>query len=114
MGGAYSALFQGAVWNFHAHDFTTAIRPLTQSLTAATPLILAGLGVALGFRAGLFNIGGRGQMLAAAAGAGWVGFGMSMPWPLHMLVAMIVGTLAGAPVGGHRRAPQGAAPARTR
>ncbi len=96
VGGAYSALFQGAVWNFHAHDFATAIRPLTQSLTAATPLILAGLGVALGFRAGLFNIGGRGQMLAAAAGAGWVGFGMSMPWPLHMLVAMIVGILAGA------------------
>ncbi len=96
VGSAYYALFRGAVWNFQADDFGTAIRPLTQTLTRATPLIAAGLGVALTFRAGLFNIGGRGQMLVAAAAAGWVGFSWSMPWPLHMLVAMAVGMLAGA------------------
>jgi len=96
VGGAYYALFIGAVWDFRATDFAGGIRPLTQSLTMATPLIMAGLGVALGFRAGLFNIGGRGQMLAAAAGAGWIGFGLDMPWPWHMLLAMLVGILAGA------------------
>jgi ABC-type uncharacterized transport system permease subunit len=35
----------------------------------ATPLILAGLGVGLGFKAGLFNIGGRGQFLMGTIGA---------------------------------------------
>ncbi|MEP7763414.1 ABC transporter permease [Sanguibacter sp. 25GB23B1] len=96
VGEAYAALFRGAVWNYRADDLATAIRPLTVSLNYATPLIGAGLGLALGFRAGLFNIGGQGQMLVAAIAAGWVGFGLSMPWPLHMLVAMVAGIAAGA------------------
>ncbi len=52
--------------------------------------------MALAFRAGLFNIGGQGQMLMAAAAAGWVATSMDMPWPLHMLVAIIAGIIAGA------------------
>ena len=96
VGGAYAALFRGAVWDFQADTFSQAIRPFTQTLTRATPLIAAGLGVALTFRAGLFNIGGRGQMLMAAAAAGWVGFSWDLPWPLHMLVALVAGMLAGA------------------
>lgn len=96
VGGAYAALFRGAVYDFRADDFATGIRPLTQSLTYATPLIAAGLGVALAFRAGMFNIGGLGQMLAAAAGAGWVGFAFDLPAGVHLVVALVVGVLAGA------------------
>jgi ABC-type uncharacterized transport system permease subunit len=96
VGNSYAALFRGAVWDFRADDLATAIRPLTSSLTFATPLIAAGLGVALAFRAGLFNIGGQGQLLVAAGAAGWVGFGVDLPWPLHMLLAMVVGIAAGA------------------
>jgi ABC-type uncharacterized transport system permease subunit len=96
VGSAYAALFRGAVWDFRADDFAGAIRPLTSSLNYATPLIGAGLGVALAFRAGLFNIGGRGQMLAASVAAGWIGFGWDMPWPIHMLLAMVAGIAAGA------------------
>ncbi|WP_418277589.1 ABC transporter permease [Isoptericola jiangsuensis] len=97
VGGAYSALFQGAVYNFRADTFAAGIRPLTQTLTNATPLIAAGLGVALAFKAGLFNIGGQGQMLMAATAAGWVGFGITgLPFPLHLLVALVAGLLAGA------------------
>lgn len=94
--GAYVALFQGSVYNFRADSFVIGIRPLTETLKFATPLIAAGLGVGLAFRAGLFNIGGQGQMLMAAAAAGWVGTSMNLPWPLHMLVAIIAGILAGA------------------
>lgn len=94
--GAYSALFQGSVYNFGASSFARGIRPLTETLTFATPLIAAGLGVALAFRIGMFNIGGRGQMLMASAGAGWVAFSFDMPWGIHMLVALAVGMLAGA------------------
>jgi ABC-type uncharacterized transport system permease subunit len=94
--GAYAALFQGSIYNFRRPDFLTGIRPLTETLTFATPLIAAGLGVALAFRVGMFNIGGRGQMLVAAAAAGWVGFAVDLPWGVHLLVALLAGLAAGA------------------
>ncbi|WP_458351968.1 ABC transporter permease [Pacificispira sp. HM-600] len=94
--GAYSAFFQGAVYNFRRPDFATGIRPLTETLTFATPLIAAGLGVALAFRTGMFNIGGRGQMLMAAAAAGYVGFAIDLPFGIHMVVALLAGLAAGA------------------
>ncbi|WP_434810810.1 ABC transporter permease [Microbacterium sp. bgisy189] len=100
VGGAYAALFQGSIYNFGAPDFLRGIRPFTETLTFATPLIAAGLGVALAFRVGMFNIGGRGQMLLAAAGAGWVAFALDLPWGLHMIVALVVGVAAGALWGG--------------
>ena len=94
--GAYSALFQGSVYNFRRDTFAAGIRPLTETLTFATPLIAGGLGVALAFRVGMFNIGGRGQMLIAASVAGWIGFGFDLPWGVHMIVALIGGLVGGA------------------
>ncbi|GAA4198270.1 hypothetical protein GCM10022219_27440 [Microbacterium oryzae] len=98
--GAYAALFRGAIFNYEADTFVRAIRPLTETLTYATPLIAGGLGVALAFRVGMFNIGGRGQMLVGAAAAGWVGFGVDLPWGLHTLLALLAGIAAGAIWGG--------------
>jgi ABC-type uncharacterized transport system permease subunit len=94
--GAYSALFQGSIYNFRRDTFIDGIRPLTETLTFATPLIAGGLGVALAFRVGMFNIGGRGQMLIAASVAGWIAFGFELPWGIHMLVALIGGLVGGA------------------
>ncbi|RZS67960.1 nucleoside ABC transporter membrane protein [Agromyces ramosus] len=94
--GAYAALFQGSIYNFRRDTFLAGIRPLTETLTFATPLIAGGLGVALAFRVGMFNIGGRGQMLIAASVAGWIGFGFDLPWGLHMLVALVGGLVGGA------------------
>ena len=96
IGGAYSSLFQGSIYNFRAADFAKGIRPLTETLTFATPLIVAGLGVGLAFRVGMFNSGGRGQMLIAASVAGWIGFSFDLPFGVHMLVALIGGVLGGA------------------
>lgn len=93
--GAYVALFEGAIYNAGADSFAVAIRPLTESLKFATPLIAAGLGVGLAFRAGLFNIGGQGQMLMAAAAAGYVGAYMNLPIGLHLVVAIVAGVIAG-------------------
>jgi ABC-type uncharacterized transport system permease subunit len=98
--GAYSALFQGSIYNFRRPGFAAGIRPLTETLTFATPLIAAGLGVAVAFRVGLFNIGGRGQMLVAAGAAGYVGFAWPLPFGIHVIVAVVVGMLAGAIWGG--------------
>ena len=98
--GAYSSLFQGSVYNFRREGFANGIKPLTDTLAFATPLIAGGLGVALAFRVGLFNIGGRGQMLIAAACAGWVGFSFDLPWGVHLIVALAAGILGGALWGG--------------
>jgi simple sugar transport system permease protein len=94
--GAYAALFRGSIYNTRAEDFATAIRPLTETCKFAAPLIAAGLGVGLAFRAAMFNIGGRGQMLMAGAAAGWVGYHFEWPWPIHLTVAILAGMLAGA------------------
>ncbi|MBY6413665.1 ABC transporter permease [Rhodococcus sp. BP-252] len=98
--GAYSSLFQGSVYNFRRPGFENGIKPLTETLTFATPLIVAGLGVALAFRVGMFNIGGRGQMLIAAACAGWVGFSLQLPAGLHLVLAIVAGVVGGAVWGG--------------
>ena len=50
-----------------------------RTLVEATPLVLAGLSVALAFRAGLFNIGAAGQLMVGATCAGWVGFTWDLP-----------------------------------
>ena len=106
--GAYIAFFQGAVYNFGAPTFARAIRPLTETLTFATPLIAAGLGVALAFRIGMFNIGGRGQMLMAAAAAELGGV-LVRPavGPAHDRRARR-GRRRGRAVGRHRGLPEGA------
>jgi simple sugar transport system permease protein len=98
--GAYGALFQGAIYNFRRDSFVDGIKPLTDTLTFATPLIAAALGIGIAFRVGLFNIGGRGQMLIAAACAGWVGFSFELPWGVHLVIAVIAGIVGGALWGG--------------
>ncbi len=100
IGRAYSQLFQGAVFNVAFAErggFLEGIRPLMSTLTSATPLIAAGLGVAVSFRAGMFNIGGRGQMIFAAIAAGWLGYVWSgLPFPLLLIICVVAGVLAGA------------------
>jgi simple sugar transport system permease protein len=98
--GAYSAMFRGAVFNYLLTDPAQQWRPLTETLKFAGPLIAGGLGVGVAFRAGLFNIGGRGQMLMAGGAAGWVGFKLDLPLIVHLPLAIVVGMAAGALWGG--------------
>lgn len=93
--GAYTALFRGAVYNNLVDGFAAQIRPLTETLKFAGPLIAAGLGVGLAFRAGLFNIGGRGQMLLAGGAAGYVGLSFDLPMIIHLPLAIAAGMLVG-------------------
>ena len=93
--GAYGALFRGSVYNTRVDDTATAIRPLTETLKFAGPLIAAGLGVGLAFRAGLFNIGGRGQMLLGGAAAGWVAIEAPFSGPLLLVAAVLAAMVAG-------------------
>jgi ABC-type uncharacterized transport system permease subunit len=97
---AYEAMFYGAVYNPNGSTFTQRIHPLTETLTVATPLVLAGLGVAVAFRAGLFNIGAQGQLLIGATLAAWVGFTWQLPAGVHLLAVVLAGAVGGALWGG--------------
>ena len=103
VGGGYAALFQGAIYNpATASKGTLAgvLGPISETLVNATPLILGGLSVGLAFRAGLFNIGGQGQIIIGAIFAGYVGFAWHLPLGLHLIVGIIAGIVGGALWGG--------------
>jgi len=99
VGDSYGALFRGSILNFNGDDFTAVVRPFTETLRLAGPLIVAGLGIALSFRVGMFNIGGQGQLLFGAGFAAFVSFQLHLPFPLHLIVAIIVGIGAAAAFG---------------
>lgn len=104
---AYGALFRGsfgsvpemirALGSGDPAAVRQAFYPITESLTASTPYIFAGLGVALGFRAGLFNIGAEGQFFMGSLGAAFVGYSLiGWPWYLHLPLAILGGFAVGA------------------
>ena len=74
-------------------------RAIGNTLNSSTPLILAGLSVAFGFRAGLFNIGAQGQFFVGAFVAAIAGSYLSLPFPVHVLVALLGGFVGGAAWG---------------
>lgn len=84
---AFKALFVGSLGS---------PRAISETLFAATPLILAGLAVAVGFQAGLFNIGVQGQMLIGGMAGLWVGFSIDVPMILHIPLAVIAAIIGGA------------------
>jgi general nucleoside transport system permease protein len=88
---AYSALAQGALGSYDA---------VVSTLVLTTPLLLAGLGVAIGFRAGLFNIGAQGQFLMGAIASVAVAIQFShSPAVVAIPAALLGGMIAGAAWG---------------
>lgn len=97
---AYSALFRGAVYDWNAPSAERSIRPITETMVNSVPLILAGLGIAIGFRSGMLNIGGQGQIILGASFAGFIGYAFGLPLGAHVLLALAGGVLGGAIWGG--------------
>ncbi len=107
IGTAYWALFAGSIGDPSAWvaalksgdpvAIRTAFNPFLESLVRATPYIFAGLACALGFRAGLFNIGVEGQLFMGALAATFVGYSLhGLPTYIHMPLAFLAGALGGA------------------
>jgi ABC-type uncharacterized transport system permease subunit len=108
---AYTAMFKGSIvdpevlnywyWNTpmpgmaKPPTWQQALRPISETLTNAAPLIFTGLAVAIPFRAGLFNIGGQGQAIMGAIGAGTVGILLDLPGPVVIVLAVLAGALFG-------------------
>lgn len=88
---AYGSLLAGSL---------SGVDEIVRTVSEATPLILAGLSVGIGFKAGLFNIGANGQFLMGALGAAGVGASVAgaSPW-LAIPAAVAAGMLAGAAYG---------------
>lgn len=85
---AYLALASGA---FGSAD------GFVNTLAAAAPLVLGGLAVGIGFKAGLFNIGATGQFLMGGLASAVVGSSLAeAPGPIAITLAILAGALAGA------------------
>ncbi len=82
---AYSSLFRGSFGSIYSW---------AESLANATPLILTALTFAVAMRGGLFNIGAEGQLYIGALAAVAVSL-IHLPYPLHVVVALLAAMLAG-------------------
>jgi general nucleoside transport system permease protein len=88
---AYRSLFLGAFGN---------VDNIVETLVQTMPLVLGGLAVAIGFRAGLFNIGAQGQFTLGALGSVIVGVALAdQPGYIAIPAAVVAGTLVGAAYG---------------
>jgi general nucleoside transport system permease protein len=84
---ALAALWRGSFGSGYAFFSATLVR--------ATPLLLAGLAVALAFRAGVWNIGAEGQLLAGATGA-IAATSLPLPGAVRLALALLFALVAGA------------------
>jgi len=82
---AYISLFRGSFGSVYSW---------AESLANATPLILTALTFAVAMRGGLFNIGAEGQLYIGALAAVAVSL-IHLPYPLHVIVALLAAMLAG-------------------
>jgi len=88
---AYRSLLVGAFGSF---------KGIANMIVAATPLMLTGLAVGVGLKAGLFNIGATGQVLLGGFAAALIGTQVAgAPIWIALPVAMLGGMLAGALAG---------------
>ncbi len=97
---AYYSMFRGAIFDPEGRNIQRQILPITNTLAYATPLILSGLGLGFGFRAGLFNIGGTGQIIFGAIAAIWVGLNLTLPAGVHLVVALLAAMILGSAYAG--------------
>src|SRR3979411_3092299 len=102
----YRAIFDGSGLNWLFPWVTGSARSfaatnLQQTLLLTTALVLCGLAVSVGFRCGLFNIGGQGQYIVGSIFALWIGSSfLRMNGPLHIVLTIVAATLAGAAYAG--------------
>ncbi len=93
-----------AIQSGEADDIAAALRPISETLVSTTPFIFAGLGLAVAFQAGLFNLGVDGQFLIGGLGAFITATFLAgtLPPPLSWCWRWSAGPLPVAPTGSSR------------
>ena len=84
---AYQMFFNGIFGNLSS---------FCEVFVKATPLILTGLGCAVAFKTGFFNIGAEGQFYVGAVAAAMIALNLtSVPGPARIVLSMLAGFLCG-------------------
>ena len=107
VGDVYRDIFTGSIVDPPAllraittgQGWSAVLAPFSETVAQATPLIIAGLAVAIGFRSGVFNIGAQGQIIAGAIAASYVGWAIQLPMPIHLALTVAAGLAGGAVAG---------------
>jgi ABC-type uncharacterized transport system permease subunit len=85
---AYRSLFGEAFFDYFGFGAT---------LVKFSPILLAGLAVAIPLKAGLFNVGAEGQIYMGALFCAIAALYLpEIPWPLHLLISALAGAVGGA------------------
>jgi simple sugar transport system permease protein len=103
IGNSYLAVFQGSIFDINLareSGWLQGFYPMSETIVTTTPLILAGLSVALAFKSGLFNIGAQGQFIFGAIGASYIGFRFEFNPILHVTLAILAGVVLAGIFGG--------------
>ncbi|MHB1087636.1 MAG: ABC transporter permease [Acidimicrobiales bacterium] len=107
VGAAYRSMFTGSIidppgfW----HSITTGkgwdatLTPISETLTYATPLIIASMGVGIAFQTGIFNIGANGQAVLGGMVGVAIASMLHMPTIIHVPLTLLAG-IAGGMVAG--------------
>lgn len=85
-------------WSILAGSFGST-KSFLNVLAYTLPLIMTGLGAAVAFQSGVFNIGGEGQVLVGGLAAVIVGLTVPLPAPWGWLLALLAGFAARRAVG---------------
>ena len=107
VGAAYRSMFTGSIVDppgfWHSlttgKGWDTTLTPISETLTYATPLIIASMGMGIAFQTGIFNIGANGQAVLGGIGGAVVGSMLHMPAIIHIPLTLLAG-IAGGMIGG--------------
>ncbi|HVA51958.1 MAG TPA: ABC transporter permease [Acidimicrobiales bacterium] len=103
VGAAYRSMFTGSVVDpqglWHSittgNGWTNTLTPISETLTYATPLVIASIGVGIAFQTGLFNIGANGQAVIGGIAGAVVGSMLHMPTVVHLPLTLLAGIAGG-------------------
>jgi simple sugar transport system permease protein len=107
VGSAYRTMFTGSIIDPQGfwHSLTTGkgwdntLTPISETLTYATPLMIASMGVGIAFQTGIFNIGANGQAVLGGIAGAVVGSMIHMPTVLHLPLTLLAGIVGGVVAG---------------
>ena len=107
VGAAYRIMFTGSVFSpatlWHAittgQGWSNALTPISETLTYATPLTIASIGVGIAFQTGIFNIGANGQAMTGGIAGAYVGTLIHLPTVLHLPFTLLAGIAGGVLAG---------------
>jgi simple sugar transport system permease protein len=103
VGAAYRTMFTGSVVDpsgfWHSlttgKGWTNTLTPISETLTYATPLVIASIGVGVAFQTGIFNIGANGQAVLGGIAGVAVGSMLHLPTAFHLTLTLAAGIAGG-------------------